>query len=269
MPQTVLVTGASPGFGAAIVQAFAADGWNVVATMRDLAKAPKEFDSLPTVLVEHLDVTDEASIQRCVASATSRFGEIDTLVNAAGYTQVGSLEELSLDEIRALFETNFFGTLAVTKAVLPRMRERGQGHIINFSSLAGLTGLPLVSSYSATKWAVEGMSEGLARDLAHLGVHVSIIEPGLFDTELGASAKRPSRTIDAYYGDGSAAETTWYDQRSGSLPAAAEAIVTVANDTNPPLRLYVGHGLDDVRRYTTERLQQWADTEALTRTTLG
>lgn len=269
MSRTVVITGASSGFGAAIVDAFAADGWNVAATMRNLAKAPEHFATNERVLVQHLDVTDPDSIQRAVEEATSKFGPVDAIVNAAGYTQLGTLEELSVDAVRDLFETNFFGLLAATKAVLPQMRERGSGHIINFSSLAGLTGLPGVSFYSASKWAVEGFSEGLSRDLEHLGVAVTIIEPGLFDTELGSSAKMVEHPVAAYHTEDSATRRQWFDPRQGSLPGAARAIVDVANSPQPPLRLFVGHGLEDVRGYTAERLRQWEQTEEITRGTLA
>lgn len=269
MSHHVLITGASSGFGEALVEAFAAAGWNVTATMRNLTKLPDHFPSLPNVQVALLDVTDDASIGEAVAASRERFGEIDVLVNAAGYTQVGTLEELSMEEIRRVFEANFFGLLAVTKAVLPQMRERGSGHVINFSSLAGIVGLPVVSSYTASKWAVEGMSEALARDVAHLGISVTIVEPGLFATGLGASAGRPASPIDAYYAPDAAINRSWYDGTLGSVAAAAEAIVSVAGTERPPLRLYVGHGLDDARRNVAQRLEEWGTWESLTRSTLG
>ena len=268
MPQNVLITGASSGFGEALVNAFADAGATVTATMRNLDKAPSSYAEREGVLVQYLDVTDEESVSAAVAAAEAAFGPIDVLVNAAGYTQVGSAEELTLDEIRKLFDANFFGLVSTMKAVLPGMRQRGRGHIINFSSLAGVVGLPIVSAYSATKWAVEGYTEALSRDLAHLGVTFTIVEPGMFATNLGASASRPANPIDAYYSPDAAINRPWYDPAVGDLAKAAEAIVSVSGTENPPLRLYVGHALDDARRYATDRLDEWDRWRHLTDTTL-
>lgn len=268
MPKTVLITGSSSGFGEALVDAFAAAGWNVTATARNLSKFPAHFAHLPNVLVQRLDVTDERSVRESLAASKDRFGGLDVLINAAGYTQVGSLEELSIDDIRKVFEANFFGLLTVTKDVLPGFREQGSGHIINFSSLAGAVGLPIVSSYSASKWAVEGYSEALSRETAHLGVKVTIIQPGLFATGLAESAGRPNHPIDAYWSPESAAGRPWYNQTLGNLKAAAQAIVSIAGSREAPLRLYVGHGLEDARHYTQERLDEWDRWEKLTETTL-
>lgn len=268
MPKTVLIAGSSSGFGEALVDAFAAAGWNVTATARNLSKFPAHFEQMPNVLVQRLDVTDERSIRQALAASRDRFGGLDALINAAGYIQLGTLEELSIDDIRNLFETNFFGLLTVTKEVLPGFREQGFGHIVNFSSLAGVVGLPLVSSYSASKWAVEGFSEALARETAHLGVQVTIVEPGPFATGLGGSARRPVQQIDAYWDADSAAGRAWFDPTLGNLTASAQAIVSITGNPDAPVRLYVGHTLNDARRYAQERLDEWDRWEKITEATL-
>lgn len=260
MAKTVLVTGASSGFGEALVVAFADAGWNVAATMRNLAKAPASLHELSNVLVQQLDVTDETSIRDAVEAIESHFGPVDVLLNVAGNVVQGTLEELSLDQVRAQLETNVVGLVAVAKALLPGMRHRRSGHIINFSSGGGLIGVPRLDAYVASKFAVEGLSEALSRDISHLGLQVTIVEPGVFHTGLGESAVQPSRTIDAY---APAAHQLpgLYDWTPGNLEGAAQTIVSIAGRSDAPLRLYVGHGLDDVRRHYHQRLDEWAASE--------
>jgi NAD(P)-dependent dehydrogenase (short-subunit alcohol dehydrogenase family) len=166
--------------------------------MRNIAKTPASLHELSNVLVQQLDVTDETSIRDAVEAVESHLGPVDVLLNVAGNVVQGTLEELSLDQVRAQLETNVVGLVAVTKALLPGMRQRRSGHIINFSSGGGLIGVPRFAAYVASKFAVEGLSEALWRDISHLGRQVTIVEPGVFQTGLGESAVQPSRTIDAY-----------------------------------------------------------------------
>lgn len=230
MTQHVLITGASSGFGAALVRAYAQQGWTITATMRNLAKAPADFDSLDGVSVVALDVTDEASIAEAVKAAEAKNGPIDVLLNVAGYVVQGAVEEVALADWRAQFETNVVGLVAVTQAVLPGMRERRRGHIINFSSGGGVIGVPRLAAYSASKFAVEGLTEALSREVKHLGIRVTMIEPGVFETELGTSASAPENPIAAY--DATADQMTdLYDWTPGDLDAAARAIVTTARPT--------------------------------------
>ncbi|MBC2644203.1 MULTISPECIES: SDR family oxidoreductase [unclassified Rhodococcus (in: high G+C Gram-positive bacteria)] len=267
MARTVLITGASSGFGAALVTAFADAGWHVAATMRNPAKMPASLHALPNVRTQCLDVTDETSIRDAVAAVESCFGPVDVLLNVAGNVVQGTLEELSIDQVRAQLETNVVGVAAVTKALLPGMRQRRSGHIINFSSGGGLVGVPRLDAYVASKFAVEGLSEALSRDVSHLGLQVTIVEPGVFHTDLGDSAVQPAHPIEAY---APAADQLpgLYDWTPGNLEGAARAIASIAARPGAPLRLYVGHGLDDVRRHYHERLDGWAASEHLTRGTL-
>ncbi|MBK0332380.1 SDR family oxidoreductase [Brachybacterium sp. MASK1Z-5] len=269
MAQTVLITGARSGFGAALATAFADAGWNVAATMRTPEKAPAEFADRDGIFVTALDVTSPESISAAVAAATEHFGgDLDAVVNAAGYVVQGSVEEFTLDDLRAQFETNVIGTAAVIQGVLPGMRERKHGHIITFSSAAGVIGIPRMEAYVASKFAVEGMSEALSRSVAHFGIKVTTIEPGVFETELGEGATATRHPINAY--DAANAQLPdMYDWTPGNLEEAAKAIVAVAGTEDAPLRLVVGHGLDDVRRFHRDRLAEWDRTESLTRPTLA
>ncbi|MFF0668700.1 SDR family NAD(P)-dependent oxidoreductase [Streptomyces tendae] len=218
------------------------------------------------ILVAPLDVTDPASIAEAVAVAEQRFGSVDVLVNAAGFVVQGTVEEITLDALRDQLENNVVGTAAVIQAILPGMRARGNGHIITFSSGAGLVGIPRMDAYAASKFAVEGLSESPARSVAHLGIEVTIIEPGVFETELGSSVVTPASPIEAY--DPAAAQLPDpYDWAPGDLGAAARAVESIAGRPDAPLRLYVGHGLDEVRRHYGDRLKSWERTAQIQATT--
>ncbi|GAB5519553.1 MAG: oxidoreductase [Rhodothermales bacterium] len=184
MTQTILITGSSSGIGKATARRFQSEGWNVVATMRS-PEAETELAALDRVLVARLDVTDSASINIAVAAAIDRFGQIDALVNNAGYGAYGPLEAFDMAGIRRQFETNVIGLLDVTKAVLPGLRAQGSGTIVNISSIGGRIAFPLGTLYHGTKFAVEGLSEALHYELATVGIRVKIIEPGLVATNFG------------------------------------------------------------------------------------
>ncbi len=192
------VTGCSTGFGRQIVHAVLARGWRVVATARNPASLV-EFTTNPKVLVAALDVTIPAQITAVVAQAEATFGRIDVLVNNAGYGYLSAVEEGEDDEIRAMFETNFFGLANVTTAVLPSMRARRHGFVVNISSVGGLVGFPGIGFYNATKFAVEGVSEALAKEVGPLGIKVIIVEPGPFRTDWAGRSlkhrKMPSSTM--------------------------------------------------------------------------
>ncbi|MDB5097709.1 MAG: oxidoreductase, short chain dehydrogenase/reductase family [Cyanobacteria bacterium RYN_339] len=182
MPKTVLITGASAGLGRSVAERFQREGWNVVATMRRPAEE-QTLTQLDRVACLALDVTDEASVQAAVAEAIARFGQLDVVINNAGYGLSGVFESLSPDQIRRQFDTNVFGVMAVTRAVLPHFRERRAGTIVNVASMGGRLTLPLYSPYHATKWAVEGFTESLRYELAQLGIRVKLVEPGVIRTD--------------------------------------------------------------------------------------
>jgi len=176
MGQTILITGASSGIGDACAHLFAEKGWNVVATMRDPAKS-RVVASAQNVLVSRLDVQDVASIERAVSEGVTRFGTIDVLLNNAGYGQYGVFEAVSREKVHEQFEVNVFGPMNVIRAVLPVMRKPRGGVIINMSSGAGIFTLPMISLYSASKFALEGFSEALSFELLALGIVVKLVEP--------------------------------------------------------------------------------------------
>jgi NAD(P)-dependent dehydrogenase (short-subunit alcohol dehydrogenase family) len=177
MTSTILITGCSSGFGAASVKFFLARGWNVIATMR--SPNPKLFEDNKRLLITALDVTDPNSISGAVAEGITRFGQIDVLVNNAGIGLFSALEATPDEVIRQVFETNTFGVMAVVRALVPHMRQRGSGTIINVTSSVGNAPMPLVAVYTASKFAIEGFSESLAYELGIFGVRVKIVGPGL------------------------------------------------------------------------------------------
>jgi NAD(P)-dependent dehydrogenase (short-subunit alcohol dehydrogenase family) len=180
--KTVLITGASTGIGRVTAQMFADRGWNVAATMRTPEKSDLATKS-DRIRLFKLDVTDQASVDAAVRDVIAQFGAIDVVVNNAGYGLLGPFEAQTDEQIRRQFETNLFGVLNVTRAVLPHMRERKQGRIVNVGSAAGRMTIPLYSMYSATKWALEGFSEGLWLELRQHNIKVKIIEPGMIKTD--------------------------------------------------------------------------------------
>lgn len=184
MSQTILITGCSTGIGKATALYFHEKGWNVVATMRTPEKGA-DLAALDNVLVTRLDVTDPASITAAVDATLERFGQLDALVNNAGYGAFGPLEATPIESIRRQFDTNVIGLLETTKAVLPHMRSRKSGVIVNISSVAGKMTLPIGALYHGTKFAVEGISESMQYELEAIGVRVVLIEPGAIKTHFG------------------------------------------------------------------------------------
>jgi NADP-dependent 3-hydroxy acid dehydrogenase YdfG len=184
MAQTILITGASSGIGKVTAKLFQNNGWNVIATMRK-PEDGKDLAALDNVLVTALDVLDSASISAAVAAGLEKFGQIDALLNNAGYGAYGPLEAFPMDKIRRQFDTNVIGLLEVTKAVLPHMRGNTSGTIVNVSSIGGQMTFPLGALYHGTKFAVEGISEALHFELAAAGIKVKIVEPGMIATDFG------------------------------------------------------------------------------------
>jgi NAD(P)-dependent dehydrogenase (short-subunit alcohol dehydrogenase family) len=263
------ITGCSTGLGRALAQAVLEHGHRAVVTARNPAQIQDIFSKYPQEsLAVALDVADYGQIARAVAAAEARFGAIDVLVNNAGYGYLAAVEEGEEDEIRAMFETNFFGLAALIRHVLPGMRARRRGHVINISSVGGLIGNPSAGYYNATKFAVEGLSEALAREVEPLGLRVTVIEPGPFRTDwAGRSLKKPRRAIEAYAATAGArrAQISGYSGKQAGDPArAAQAIIQVAESQAPPMNLVLGKdGLKRVREKLEKfsaSLQQWEAT---------
>jgi NAD(P)-dependent dehydrogenase (short-subunit alcohol dehydrogenase family) len=241
-----MITGASRGIGAHIAEAALAQDDAVVATARDAASVHKRFGAdHPALLAVSLDVTNESQAAVAVAQALARFGRIDVLVNNAGFGLLGAVEEATADEVRRLYETNVFGLLNTTRAVLPSMRERRAGHVINISSVGGMQSGPGFGVYCSTKFAVEGLSEALHAELAPLGIRVTVVEPGYFRTEFldGASLTVSPQVLGDYAGAAGvvreAAQRINLNQ-PGDPVRLAQALMTLVSADNPPLRLPLG-----------------------------
>jgi NAD(P)-dependent dehydrogenase (short-subunit alcohol dehydrogenase family) len=199
MTQTVFITGASSGIGLATAQLFQRKGWNVVATMRN-PDPNSALAQLPNVVCSPLDVTATDTIAPAITNALAKFGAIDALVNNAGYALIGPLEACSVEEIQQQFATNVFGLISMVQAMLPHMRQRRQGVIVNVASVGGRVAFPIYSAYHASKWAVDGMSESLQYELRDFNIRVKIIEPGPIKTDFYSRslqlAQKPG--LDAY-----------------------------------------------------------------------
>jgi len=240
------ITGAARGLGVDIAKAALAAGHSVVATARDAAKVTAVIGEHDNLLALSLDITDESAADAATAAAVDRFGRIDVLVNNAGNFYAGYFEEISPEQFRAQMETNFFGPLNVTRAVLPTMRSQRSGHVITISSVAGLIGQEFCAAYAASKFALEGWMESLRYDLAPFGINTTIVEPGFFRTELlveGASSIWPERTIADYADRTQKTITVWKSmngQQGGDPAKLADALVTIAAMERPPLRFAAG-----------------------------
>jgi len=244
MSQVWLITGSSRGLGRALAEAVLAAGHKLVATARDPSQLEDIKHRYPAnVLTIPLDVTDEQSAASAVKAAVETFGRLDVLVNNAGYGDVGSIEDTSLADFRAQIETNLFGTIIVTKAALPLMREQGSGHIIQFSSVGGRIGPAGRAPYAAAKWGVEGFSEVLSREVGPLGIKVTIIEPGGFRTDF-AGASTTLREGRPEYEDTVGKMARYQRDYNGKQPGdpakAAAVVIHVAALAEPPLRLLLG-----------------------------
>jgi NAD(P)-dependent dehydrogenase (short-subunit alcohol dehydrogenase family) len=241
------ITGASRGFGLLIARQALARGDAVVATARNPRAVVAALGQHPRLLALQLDVGDAAQAAAAAGQALQRFGRIDVLVNNAGYGLLGAVEEASPDEVRALFDTNVFGLHNVTRAVLPAMRKRRSGHVINISSVGGYAAYAGWGVYSATKFAVEALSEALQQELAPLGVKVTVVEPGFFRTDfLDASSLAATATRIEDYADTVGAMRTFAagvnHQQPGDPAKLAAAMLTLADSAQPPRAPAAGHG---------------------------
>jgi NADP-dependent 3-hydroxy acid dehydrogenase YdfG len=239
------ITGCSTGFGRELATLILNRGWNAVVTARNTDQITDFASAHPeNALVLALDVNDKAQIASAVANAQERFGKIDVLVNNAGYGYFSSIEEGEEDKIRAQFETNVFGLISMTQAVLPGMRAQHSGHIVNFSSIGGLRAFTATGFYHATKFAVEGLSESLSQEVAPLGIKVLLVEPGPFRTDwAGRSTSRTPVQIDDYkttVGARMNASLSGSGKQQGDPVRAAEAIIKAVESDSPQLRLLLG-----------------------------
>ena len=266
------ITGCSTGFGRELARLVLDRGWRAVVTARNPAQVADLVQGHEdNALALKLDVTDDSQIEAAAKATQERFGQIDVLVNNAGYGYLAAVEEGEDQEIRAMFEANFFGLAAMTRAVLPGMRARRSGCIVNISSIGGLASFPATGYYHATKYAVEGLSESLALEVAPLGIKVVIVEPGPFRTNwAGPSIKQSGTRLEDYEataGVRRAQTEARSGKQQGDPVRAAEAIITAVQSPEPPLHLVLGKPALEIGRKKLVALKENFDTwEA---TTLG
>ena len=268
-----LITGASRGIGARIAEVALAQGDAVVATSRSAESITRRLGASDALLPLALDVTDEAQARHAVGAALERFGRIDVLVNNAGYGLLGAVEEATADEVRRLYETNVFGLLNVTRAVLPSMRARRAGHVINISSLGGVQSAAGFGVYCSTKFAVEGITEALHAELAPLGIHATVVEPGYFRTEFldTASLSVSPLVLEDYAPSAGvireAARRINLNQ-PGDPVRLAQAMMQLVASPTPPLRLPLGtdtlQTIADKHAFVEKETAAWRDLAAST-----
>jgi NAD(P)-dependent dehydrogenase (short-subunit alcohol dehydrogenase family) len=267
MSKIWFITGSSRGLGRAFTEVILEAGHLVVATARkpeQLADLSKTYgDRIRTV---RLDVTSPAEVQKTVAAAKEAFGRIDVVVNNAGYGFIGAFEEMAADEFKGQIDTNFWGVVNVTRAVLPALREQGFGHIIQVTSVGGRLGVPGLSGYHAAKFAVEGLSETLAQEIKPLGLKLTIVEPGGFRTDWAGASMAFAKPMKAY-APLLGAIRGYMEQHSGHEPGdprkAGHVLLQLVEMEQPPLRLPLGKDaimfLSNSYQTNSDELQRWAD----------
>ena len=243
MSKTVLITGSSTDIGLATARLFQQQGWNVVATMRTPEKST-EFADLPNVLCLTLDVTKVDTIHAAIDRAIAQFGTIDVVINNAGYGLIGAFEACEMDDIRGQFETNVFGLMEVTRAILPHFRLRKQGILVNVGSVGGRITFPIYSPYHATKWAIDGFSESLQYELRQFNIRVKIIEPGAIKTDFYTRsitvAKQAGLTVYDEYVQRALPQLDRAGKEGSAPEVTAQAIYKAATDGSWKLRYPAG-----------------------------
>jgi NAD(P)-dependent dehydrogenase (short-subunit alcohol dehydrogenase family) len=263
--RTWFITGSSRGFGREWAIAALERGDSVAATARDTGSLDDLVERFgDRILPLKLDVTDRAAVFDAVETAHRRFGRLDVVVNNAGYGQFGLIEEISEAEARAQFETNVFGALWVTQAALPILREQGSGHILQVSSIGGISAFPNIGIYNASKWALEAFSQSLAQEVAGFGVKVTLIEPGGYSTDWGGSSAKHAAPLAAYdeFREQAAEARKARIGTPGDPMATREAVLKVVDAEHPPLRIFFGDG--PLRTATADyesRLAEWREWE--------
>ncbi len=261
-----LITGVSTGLGLHLAEQVSRQGFTVIGTVRKNEQIEHINAILPGKTFGYLlDVNNHKQVEDLLKSVVEKFGRIDVLVNNAGYGYVGAIEEASMQDVREQMETNFFGALAVTQAVLPVMRKQKSGHIIQISSQAGVSSAPGLGIYNASKYALEGFSEALYKEVAPLGIYVTLVEPGPFRTEwAGRSLKHATAIIDDYIATAGKVKQNLAlanGKQQGSPVKAAEAIIEIVASDNPPLRLPLGRpAVDSIRKkleWVTNEINEW------------
>jgi NAD(P)-dependent dehydrogenase (short-subunit alcohol dehydrogenase family) len=267
MAKTWLITGTSRGFGRELAKAVLAAGDNLVATARKTSSLDDLVQKYGSQIIPFpLDVTDVAQSRAAVAAAVDTFGRLGVVVNNAGYANVNSIEDTDEADFHAQVDTNLWGVVNVTRAALPVLREQGSGHIIQFASIGGRTGTPGLGPYQLSKWAVEGFSEVLAKEVAPFGVQVTIVEPGAFRTDWAAASMGIVENLHEAYEPTVGHMAARLRESSGSQPGdpkrAAKILVDIANDPDAPLHLLLGSNALAIARGVLEERrredEKWA-----------
>ena len=258
-PKVWFVTGASRGFGREWTIAALDRGDQVAATARDTSSLDDLVATYGDALLPlRLDVTDRNADFAAVSQAHARFGRLDVVVNNAGYGHFGMVEELTEEELRAQLETNLFGAVWVTQAALPHLREQGSGHIIQVSSIGGISAFGGIGAYHASKWALEGLSQALSQEVAGFGIHVTLIEPGGFSTDWAGPSAKHSEQNDAYAPAREASGNRRTASERGNPEASSAALLKVVDADQPPLRVFFGKApLEIATKDYESRLALW------------
>lgn len=257
--KVALVTGVSSGIGRAIAGLLSHHGFRVFGTARGNGGAKRALENVELV---HVDVRDEESVDSCVRAVLDRAGRIDALVNNAGYTLIGSLEETTIEEAKQLFDTNFFGVLRMTQAVLRFMRDQRSGRIVNIGSLVGFVPAPYQGIYCASKHALEGYSESLDHEVRKFGIHVSVVEPGFTRTNIAQNSQIAGRPLEVYAnGRNRVVEAVSQNIAKGGTPlAVAEVVLDALTSQSPRSRYPVGREVKFVsrlRKFGPTKLFEW------------
>jgi NAD(P)-dependent dehydrogenase (short-subunit alcohol dehydrogenase family) len=270
MKKTWFITGASRGFGRIWAEAALERGDNVTATARKLADVTGLKECFgDAVLPLGLDVTNPEQVQQVVQQAYAHFGKLDVLVNNAGTSLLAATEEASDEQIRDLFDANYLGMVRVLRAALPLLRKQGSGHILGVSSGQGITAMPLIGFYSATKWAVEALHEALAQEVKPFGLRVTLVEPGAYSTDFGKSATI-ANVLGPYADFRKQFLTRLANLESGDPDGTREAILKLVDTDDPPLRLGLGTTiLSRARAVYAERLATWEAWEGVANAAMG
>lgn len=259
-PKIWFVTGSSRGFGRVWTEAALQRGDKVAATARNLESIADFKDKYgDNVLILPLDVTNGEQVQKAVKAAHEYFGRLDVVINNAGYSLVGTVEEAKADDILAMYKTNVLGPVSVIQAVLPIMRAQGFGHILGTSSSLGHYTVPLIGYYCSSKWAFEAIYESLAVEVKSFGIHVSIIEPGAYATEFGSeNSLQFSENLPEYEAVRNMVFENMGKMQRGNPDATAKAVLQLVDTKEPPLRMFLGsQNLEEIRQVYSDRIKVW------------
>lgn len=271
MSKVWFVTGASKGFGRTFVEAALERGDKVAATARNtdtLTDLVEKYGD--AVLPLRLDVTDRDQVFAAVETAHENFGQLDVIINNAGYGLFGTVEEITEQQLRDQLETNLFGVLSVTQAVLPILREQGSGHIIQISTIGGVAAFPGLGGYHASKWALEGLTESLAQEVAGFGIKVTLVEPGGFDTDWKGASATVADALPAYAPLHEAMAKTMAGAAQPKPVGFGSAILKVIDAENAPLRVFFGEQPTQIAPHIYQRrLAEWAEWAPVSREAEG